>query len=160
MVEITSLFPHNTIGSPFSYEMPGFGTSTVLSSSTLQTLGLGAGSSIAPPQGSIRGTSTPFISFPYSRGHIPPSSLSLSDVSQHSIGPNVNLLRAGIQALPPYNMLVVSTPFSLFDVFGSNSFSSTIVSTRGNPGYRKPHTVKRTIPTQGAHLGIPSSQGS
>jgi hypothetical protein len=48
MVVITNLFNQSVIGPPFSYGMPGFGMSIVLSSSTLQTLGLGAGSSNAP----------------------------------------------------------------------------------------------------------------
>jgi hypothetical protein len=59
MVAITAPFTQNATGPPFSYGMPGFGMSTVLSSSTLQTLGLGAGSSNAPLQGSMGGTSLP-----------------------------------------------------------------------------------------------------
>lgn len=139
--------------------MPGFGTSIVLSSSTLQTSSLGAGSSNAPLQESMGGTSTPFIAFPYSRGHIPPSSPSLGSVHQHSVGPNINLFGAGIQALPSYNMPVGSTLFSLFGAFGHNAFSSAIVSARGNPDYGQPHLIQGTIPAQGANLGIPSSQG-
>jgi hypothetical protein len=159
MAAITAPFTQNATGPPFSYGMPGFGTSTVLSSSTLQTLGLGAGSSNAPLQGSMGGTSAPFIAFPYGGGHIPPSSPSLGGVPQHSVGPNVNLFGAGSQALPPYNMSVGSTPFSLFGAFGNNAFSSAVISAGGNPGYGQPHPVQGTIPAQGAHLGIPSSQG-
>jgi hypothetical protein len=133
MAAITAPFPQNMTGSPFSYGMPGFGTSTVLSSSTLQTLGLGVGSSNAPLQGSIGGTSAPFIAFPYDGGHIPPSSPSLSGVPQHSVGPNINLFGVGSQALPPYNMSVGSTPFSLFDTFGNNTFSSAVIFSRGKP---------------------------
>jgi hypothetical protein len=141
MVAITTLFPQNTTGSPFSYGMSGFGTSTVLSSSALQTLVLGVGISNAPLQGSIGGTSTPFIAFPCSGGHIPPSSPSLSGVPQHSVGPNINLFGEGSQALTPYNMSVGSTPFSLFGTFGNNAFLSAIVLTGGNPSYGQPHPI-------------------
>jgi hypothetical protein len=103
------------------------------------------------------GISAPFISFPYGGGHIPPSSPSLDGVPQHSVGPNINLFGAGSQALPPYNMLVGSTRFSLFGAFRNNAFSSATISSVGNPNYGKPHLVQGTIPTQGAHLGIPSS---
>jgi hypothetical protein len=103
------------------------------------------------------GTSTPFIAFPYGGGHIPPSSPSLGGVPQHSIGPNVNLFGAGSQELPPYNIQVGLTPFSLFIAFGNNSFSSAIISSEGNTSYGQQHPVQGTIPTQGAHLGIPSS---
>jgi hypothetical protein len=147
-------------GPPFSYGKPGFGTSTLLSSSTLQTLGLGARSSNTPLQGSMGGTSTPFIAFPYGKGHIPSSPTSVGGVPLHSIGPNINLSRVGIQALPPYNMLVGSTPFSLFDAFGNNAFFLGVVSTWGNPSYGQPHPVQGNIPAQGAHLGNPSSQGN
>jgi hypothetical protein len=105
------------------------------------------------------GTSAPFTAFPYGGGHIPTSSPSLGCVPQHSAGPNVNLFGTGSQALPPYNMSVGSTHFSLFIVFGNNSFSSAIISARGNPGYGQPHPVHGNIPAQGAHLGFPSSQG-
>jgi hypothetical protein len=154
MVVITTPFPQNTIGSPFSYGMPSFSMSTVLSSSTLQTLGLSAGSSNASLKGSIGGTYAPFIIFPYGGGHIPPSSPSLTGVPQHSARPNINLFGAGSQALPPYNMSNGLTPFSFFGTFGNNAFSSAVFSTGGNPDYGQPH------PVQGAHLGIPSSQGS
>jgi hypothetical protein len=122
-------------------------------------LGLGVGSSKNPLQGSMGGTSTPFITFPYGGGHIPPSSPSLNDVPQHFVGPNVNLFGEGSQALPPYNMSVGSTHFSFFDVFGNNAFSLAVVSAGGNPSYGQPHPVQGTIPAQRAHLGIHSSQG-
>jgi hypothetical protein len=147
MAMITAPFTHNTTGSAFSYGMPGFGTSTVLSSSTLQNLGLGAGSSNSPLQGSIGGTSSPFIAFPYSGVHIPHLSPSLSGVPQHSVRPNINLFGEGNQALPPYNMLVGSTPFYLFDTFGNNNFSSASILAKGTLGYGQPHPVQGTIPT-------------
>jgi hypothetical protein len=92
------------------------------------------------------GTSAPSITFPYGGGHIPPLSPSLGGVPQHSIWPNVNLFGASSQVLPHYNMLVGSTPFSLFDPFGNNAFLSAIVSARGNPIYGQPHLVQGTIP--------------
>jgi hypothetical protein len=57
-------------------------------------------------------------------------------------------------------MSIGSKPFSLFDVFGNNAFSSTVVSAWGNPGYGKQHPVQGTIPAQGKNLGIHSSQGT
>jgi hypothetical protein len=105
--------------------MPGFGTSTVLSYSTLQTLGLGAGSSNA----------TPYNTFPYGGGHIPPLSPSLDGDHQHSTWPNTNysLFGAGSQGLPSYNIPFGSTSFSLFDTFGNDAFLSATVSTEGQP---------------------------
>jgi hypothetical protein len=131
------------IGPPFSYGMPGFDMSTALSYSTLQTLGIKERSSNAPLQGSMGGTSTPYNSFPYGGGHIPPSSPLLGDAHHHSAGPNVNysLFGAGSQGLPSYNMLVGLKPFSLFDTFGNNTFSSAFVSVEGNPGYGKKNPV-------------------
>jgi hypothetical protein len=135
MAAITAPFTQSATGPPFSYGMPGFGTSTVLSYSTLQTLGLGAGSSNAPLQGSMGGTSAPYNAFPYGGGHIPPSSPSLGGAHQHSVGPNVNYssFGAGSQGLPSYSMPVGSTPFSLFDAFGNNAFSSAVHLGRGKP---------------------------
>jgi hypothetical protein len=109
-------------------------------------------------QGSMGGTLSLFITFPYDGGHIPPSSPSLDGVHQHSVGPNINLFGAGSQALPYYNMSIGSTPFSLFGTFGHNAFSSAVISVGGNPSYGQQHPVQGTIPTQGAHLGIASSQ--
>jgi hypothetical protein len=78
----TTPFTPSVTGPPFSYEMPSSGTSPVLSYSTLQTLGLGVGISSAPLQGHMGGTPTPFNSFPYEGGHIPPSSPSLGGSHQ------------------------------------------------------------------------------
>jgi hypothetical protein len=77
MAAATPLYTPSATGAPFSYGMPSSGTSPVLTSSTLQTLGLGAGSSNAPLQGQLGVISVPFNSFPYAGGHIPPSSPSL-----------------------------------------------------------------------------------
>jgi hypothetical protein len=82
MATTTSPFTPSATGSPFSYGMPSSGTSPALTYSTLQTLGLGAGSSNAPLQGQLGGTLVPFNTFPYTRGHIPPSSPSLGGLHQ------------------------------------------------------------------------------
>jgi hypothetical protein len=135
MVATTAPFTQSATGPPFSYGMPSSGTSPVLSYSTLQTLGLGAGSSNAPLQGSMGGTSASFNAFPYGGGHIPPSSPSLGGAHQHSAGPNTHhsSFGAGSQGLPSHSMLVGSTPFSLFDVFGNNAFSSAAFPTGAIP---------------------------
>jgi hypothetical protein len=78
----TTPFTPSETGPPFSYGMPSLGTSPVLSYSTLQTLGLGAGSSSTPLQGHMGGTPTPFSAFPYGGGHIPLSSPSLGGLHQ------------------------------------------------------------------------------
>jgi hypothetical protein len=48
LVAATTPFTPSATGPPFSYRMPSLGTSPVLSYSTLQTLGLGAGSCNTP----------------------------------------------------------------------------------------------------------------
>jgi hypothetical protein len=151
MVAITTPFTQSAIGPPLSYEIPSFDMNFVLSYSTLQTLGLGAGRSNSPLQGSMGGTSTPYNAFPYEGGHIPPSSPSFGGAHQHSVGPNINYISfgAGSQGIPSYNMSIVSTPFSLFEAFGNNAFSSAIVLVGGNPGYGQHNLVQGTIPTQG-----------
>jgi hypothetical protein len=53
MVLTTVSFTQNVTGAPFSYGMPDFDSNSVLTYSTLQTMGLGAGSSNAPLQGSV-----------------------------------------------------------------------------------------------------------
>jgi hypothetical protein len=90
MAAITAPFTQSAMGPPFSYGMPNFDTNSVLTYSTLQTLGLGAGSSNAPLQGSMGGTSSPYNAFPYGGGHIPPSSPSLGGASQQPAWPNMN----------------------------------------------------------------------
>ena len=146
-------FTPSATGPPFSYEMPSSGTSPVLSYSTSQTLGLGAGSSNAPLQGPMGDTSTPFNAFPYGGVHIPPSSPSLGGSHQHFIGPNINhsSFGAGIQGLPSYNMSVGSTLFSLFGAFGNNVFFPVVISTKGNPGYGQQNPMQGIIPAQGGN---------
>jgi hypothetical protein len=104
----TTPFTPSATGPPFSYGMPSSGTSPILSYSTLQTLGLGAGSSSAPLQGHMGGTPIPFNAFPYGGGHIPPSSPSLGGSHQQSVGqPTHNsLFGAGSQGPPSHNMPV------------------------------------------------------
>jgi hypothetical protein len=60
----TPPYTPSATGTPFSYGMPSSGTSPSLTSSTLQTLGLGAGSSNAPLQGQLGGIPVPFNAFP------------------------------------------------------------------------------------------------
>jgi len=122
----TPLFTPSATGPPFSYVMPISSTSPVLSYSTLQTLGLGAGNSNAPLQGHMGGISAPFNAFPYGVGHIPPSSPSLGGTHQPSAKPLAHhgLFGAGSQGPPFHNMSIGSTPFSLFGVFGKNTFLS------------------------------------
>jgi hypothetical protein len=161
MVMITSPFTQSVTSPPFSNGMPGFDTNSVLSYSILQTLGLGEGLSNTPLQGSMGGTSSPYNAFNYGGGHIPPLSPSLDGAHQHSIGMNVNYssFGAGSQGIPSYNMLVGSKPFSLFNTFGNNTFSSVIFLVMGNLGYGQQNPMQGTIPAQGENLGIPSSQG-
>jgi hypothetical protein len=161
MVAITAPFMQSAMGPPFSYGMPEFSTNLVLSYSTLQTMGLGEGSSNAPLQGYMGGTSSPYNYFPYGGGHIPPSSPLLSGGSQKPVWPtiNCNLSGVGIQG-PSYNSTQVgSLPFSLFNTFGNNAFCSASVSAGGNPGYGQQNPMQVTIPAQGENTGVPSSQG-
>jgi hypothetical protein len=148
LVMTTAPFTQSATGPPFSYRMPSSGTSHVLTYSTLQNLGLGAGSFNAPLQGSMGDTSASFNAFPYGGGHIPPSSPSLGGAHQHSTGPNTHhsLFGAGSQGQPSHSMLVGLTPFSLFRAFGNNTFSSSSFLTRGSPGYGQPNPMQGIIP--------------
>jgi hypothetical protein len=159
----TTPFTPSAIGPPFSYGMPSSGTSPVLSYSTLQTLGLGEGSSSAPLQGHMGGTLIPFNSFPYGVGHIPPSSPSLGGSHQQSTGqPAHSLFGVRSQGPPSHSMPVGSTPFSWNRTFGNNTFSSAAFPTGGNPSSRQSTSVQGTIPAQGENLAGPwnSGQGS
>jgi hypothetical protein len=131
----TTPFQPSATGPPFSHGMPSSGTSHVLSYSTSQNSGLGAGSSNAPLQGHMGGTSTPFNTFPYGGGNIPPSSPSLGGTHLPSTGPPAHhsLFGAGSQGPPSHNMSVGSTPFSLFSAFGNNAFSSASFPTGAIP---------------------------
>jgi hypothetical protein len=137
MTMITATFTHSATDPLFSYGMPSFNTNSVVSYSTLQNLGQGVGISNVPLQGSMGGTSAPYIAFPYGGGHIPPLTPSLGGAHQNSVKMNVNYnsIGVGIKGIPSYIMSVCSTPFSLFKAFGNNEFSSTAISAGGNPGY-------------------------
>jgi hypothetical protein len=137
MVAITSLFTQSVTSPPFSYGMPNFDTNSVLSYSTLQNLVLGAGSSNAPLQGSMGGTSAPYNYFPYNKGHITPSSPSLNDASQQPVWPTMkcNLFEVGSQGPSSSTTMVGSLSFSLFDAFGNNAFSSASILAGGNPSF-------------------------
>jgi hypothetical protein len=102
MAAATPLYTPSAKSAPFSYGMPSSGTSPVLTSSTLQTLVLGAGSSNAPLQGQLRGIPVPFNAFPYTGGHIPPSSPSLGGSHQQSAGQptHTSPFGAGSQGTP------------------------------------------------------------
>jgi hypothetical protein len=160
----TTPFTPSATGPLFSYEMPSSGTSPVLSYSTLQTLGLGAGRSSTPLQGHMGGTPVPFNSFPYGGGHIPPSSPSLGGLHQQSAKqPTHNsLYGVGSQGPPLHSMPVGSTSFSWNETFGKNTFSSATFSTGGNPIFGQSTLVQGTIPAQGENLAGPwnSWQGS
>jgi hypothetical protein len=104
----TTPFTPSATGPPFSYGMPSSGTSPILSYSTLQTMGLGTGSSSTPLQGHMGGTPIPFNAFSYGGGHIPPSSPSLGGSHQLSTEqPTHNsLFGAGSQGPPSHSMPV------------------------------------------------------
>jgi hypothetical protein len=51
-------------------------------------------------------------------------------------------------------MLVGSTPFSLFETFGNNAFSSSCVSVGGNPSYGQKNPMQGTIIALGENSGI------
>jgi hypothetical protein len=161
LVATTAPFTQSATDPSFSYGMPSLSTSPVLSYSILQTLGLGVGSSNAPLQGPMGGTSAPFNAFPYGGGHITPLSPSLGGTHQQSLGPNTHHSSFGVgsQGPPSHNMSVGSTPFSLFGAFGNNAFSLVAFPTRGNPGYGQPNPMQGTIPAQGANPGTSSASG-
>jgi hypothetical protein len=144
----TTPFTHSVKGPLFSYRMPISGTSPALSYSTLQTLSLGAGSSITPLQGHLGGTPVRFNAFLYGGGHIPPSSPSLGGSHQQSTKqhtPN-SLFGAGSQGPPSHSMPVGSTWFSWKGTFGNNTFSSASFPTAGNPIFGQSTLVQGTIP--------------
>jgi hypothetical protein len=123
----TTPFTPSVTGPPFSYGMPSSGTSPALTYSTLQTLGLGAGSSNAPLQGQIGGIPFPFNAFPYAGGHISPLSPSLGGLHQQSVGQpaHTSSFGAGSQGTPAHTMPVGSSPFVWNETFGNNTFAST-----------------------------------
>jgi hypothetical protein len=131
----TAPFTQSATGPPFSYGMTNFDTNSVLTYSTLQNMGLGGGILNAPLKGSMGGTSTSYNAIPYSGGLMSPLSPWLSGAFQPPVGPNMNYTLFGVGSIGPssYTTLVGSMPFSFFDVFGNNSFSSTAILVGGNP---------------------------
>jgi hypothetical protein len=157
----TTSFTQSAMGPTFSYGMPDFDSNLVLTYSTLQTMGLGVGSSNSPMQGSTRVASVPFNAIPYGGGHIPTPSPSLGGAFQPPIEPNVNYILYGGGSLGPlsYTMSVGSMFFSLFDMFGNNPFSSDATSAGGNPSFGQQNPVQSTIPSQGETTRVFSTQG-
>jgi hypothetical protein len=157
----TSLFTQSVAEPPFSYGILGFDTNFILTYSTLQTMGLGEGSSNSPLQGSIGCTSSSYNTIHYGGSHIPPLSPSLSNAFHPPIrlNMNYNLFGAGILGPSSYTILVGSMSFSLFDIFGNNAFSSAFVSAGGNLGFGQQNHVQGIIPTQEESTRILSSQG-
>jgi len=114
MAAATTPFTPSVTCPSFSYDMPSSSTSSALTYSTLQTLGLGVGSSSAPLQGHLGGTPIPFNAFPYGGGHIPPSSPSLGGLHQQFAGQptHTSLFGVGSQGTLVHSMPIGSTPFS------------------------------------------------
>jgi hypothetical protein len=164
IVADTPLYTPSATGAPFSYGMPSSGTSPALTSSTFQTLGLGAGSSNAPLQGQLGGIPIPFNAFPYAGGHIPPSSPSLGGSHQQSVGQpaHTSPFGAGSQVTPAQTQPVGSSPFVWNGTFGNNTFASTTFPSGGTPVFGQFTPAQGTIPALGAHIPGPwnSTQGS
>jgi hypothetical protein len=160
----TNPFIPSATSSPFSYGMPSSGTSPALTHSTLQTLGLGVGSSNAPLQGQLGGIPVPFNAFPYAGGHISPSSPSLGGLHQQSAGQpaHTSFFGAGSQGTPAQTLSVGSSPFVWNETFGNNTFASTTFPSGGNPIFGQSTPVQGIIPASGAHIPGPwnSGQGS
>jgi hypothetical protein len=160
----TPPYTPSVTGPPFSYGMPSSGTSPALTSSTLQTLGLGEGSSNAPLQGQLGGIPVPFNAFPYAGGHISPSSPSLGGLHQQFVGKpaHTSSFGAGSQGTPAQTLSVGSSPFVWNGTFGNNTFASTTFPSGGTPIFGQSTPAQGTIPALGAHIPGPwnSGQGS
>jgi hypothetical protein len=157
----TTLFTQSAMGPPFSYGIPIFDSNSSLTYSTLQTMGLGAGISNAPMQGSTGGAYIPFNAIPYGGGYIPPLSPLISGSFQKPIEPNATYILFGGGGLgpPSYTTSMGSMSFYFFDAFGKNAFYSVIVLVGGNPKFGKQNPVQGTIPSQGVMTGVFSTQG-
>jgi hypothetical protein len=131
----TPPYTPSATGAPFSYGMPSLGTSPALTSFISQTLGLGAGSSSASLQGQLGGILAPFNAFPYTGGHIPPSSPSPGGLPQQSAGlpTHTSPSRAGSQGQPAQTQLVGSSPFVWNGTVGNNIFTSAAFPSGGTP---------------------------
>jgi hypothetical protein len=150
----TPPFTPSATGPPFSYGMPSSGTSPALTHSTLQTLGLGAGSSNAPLQGQHGGILVSFNAFSYTGGHISPSSPSLGGLRQQSTGQpaHTSSFGAASQGTPAQTPPVGSSPFVWNGTFGNNTFASTAFPSGGTPIFGQSTPVQGTIPAPGAHI--------
>jgi hypothetical protein len=157
----TPPYTPSATGPPFSYGMPSSGTSPALTTSTLQTLGLGAGSSNASLQGQLGGIPVPFNAFPYAGGHIPPASPSLGGLPQQSVGlpAHMSPFGAGSQGTPAQTLPVSSSPFVWNGTFGNNIFTSTAFPSGGTPIFGQSTLAQGTIPTLGAHIPGPWNSG-
>jgi hypothetical protein len=124
-------------GTPFSYGMSSFESSSILTYSTLKTITMGERSSNDPLQGSSMGPNSLFNVIPYGGGHIPPPTPSLGGTFQHSIEINTNSSFLSWWSHRPqsYMNIVGYMPFYLFNVFGNNYFSLSSFSARGNPTF-------------------------
>jgi hypothetical protein len=151
MVATTTPFKQSKTHPPFSYGMLNFDMNSVLTYSTLQTMGMGEGSSNAPFQGFMGGTSASYNSIPHGGSHIPPSFPSLDCSFQPLVEPNMNYGFFGVGNLGPssYTTLMGSMSFSLFNMYGNNAFSPAIILAEGNPGFGQHNPVQGIIPTQG-----------
>jgi hypothetical protein len=160
----TLSFTPSATGPPFSYDMPSLGTCPALTHSTLQTLGLGVGSSNAPLQGQLGGIYVPFNTFPYAGGHISPSSPSLGGLHQQSVGKpaHTSSFGVGIQGTPTQTLSVGSSPFVWNETFGNNTSASTAFPSGGTPIFGQSTPAQGIIPAPGAHIPGPwnSGQGS
>jgi hypothetical protein len=160
----TPPFTPSATGPPFSYGMPSSATSPALAYSTLQTLGLGAGSSNTPLQGQLGGIPVPFNAFPYTEGHISPSSPSLGGLHQQSAGQPAHTSSFGVesQGTPAQTQPVGSSPFVWNGTFGNNTFASTAFPSGGTPIFGQSTPAQGTITALGAHIPGPwnSGQGS
>jgi hypothetical protein len=141
--------------------MSDFDTNSILTYSTLYTMGLGVGRSNAPLQGSSTGINSPFNFIPYDGGHIRPSSPSLSGTFQQPIEPNANysLFTGGILGPSSFMTLMGSRSLSLFGAFRNNVFYSSGFSTGGNHSFGQQNLMQSTIPSQGVATGVYSTQG-
>jgi hypothetical protein len=131
----TPLYTPSATAAPFSHAMPSSGTSPALTSSTFQTLGLGAGSSNAPLKGQLGGIPVSFNAFPYIGGHIPPSSPSLGGSHQQSAEQpaHTSPFGAGSQGTPAQTQLVGSSPFLWNGTFGNNTVTYVAFPSGGTP---------------------------
>jgi hypothetical protein len=135
----------------FSYGMLEFDTNSILTYSTLKTMGLGEGISNSPLKGSIGDTLASDNAIPYGGGHIPPFSPLIDGSFQPSFNLNMNYNLFGVGNLGPcsYTTPVGSMSFSLFSAFGNNYFLSVVISVGGNPGFGQQNPVQGALPTHG-----------